>query len=292
MTTRTGNFPIGFRRGWSDWQRGKIDKLARWAKESGFEALDLMDVTSEDISALNGAGLRLGSADLLDFGKLMSNDPRERKTLIEKNVAYVNQLAPASATVFFTCIIPADPTKPRAENYKLAVESFTPIAHACAQHGATMVIEGWPGSSPHYANLCCTPETVRAFLNDVGRGAGVNYDPSHLIRLGVDPLRFLKEFASHVKHVHAKDTAIDREALYQFGSQAAAFAKPRGFGEWTWRYTVPGQGEARWSDIFATLRDARYDGVVSVELEDEKFNGTEQGEKTALTQSLEFLRTT
>jgi sugar phosphate isomerase/epimerase len=222
----------------------------------------------------------------------MCDDSARRQELIEKNVGYVKQLAPAGAKVFFTCIIPGDPTRKRAENYKLAMECFAPIAHICREHGATMVIEGWPGSAPHFANLCCTPETLRAFLKDVGEGAGVNYDPSHLIRLGVDHIRFLKEFAPRVKHVHAKDTAIDREAMYEFGSQTAAFATPHGFGEWTWRYTIPGKGQTRWTAAFAILKDTGYQGVVSVELEDEDFNGTEEGEKTALRQSLEFLSRT
>jgi sugar phosphate isomerase/epimerase len=190
---------------------------------------------------------------------------------------------------FFTCLIPGDATKKRAENYALAVESFSPIAHACADAGASIAIEGWPGSAPHYANLGCTPETVRSFLKDVGRGVGVNYDPSHLIRLGVDHLRFLNEFAPHVKHVHAKDTQLDAEALYEFGTQPSAFAKPHGFGEWTWRYTLPGLGAANWNQIMTTLKSSGYHGAISIELEDENFNGTEEGEKKALLQSRDFL---
>src|SRR5205823_2785829 len=181
-TTHTGTFPIGFRRGWTQWQKD-LAALSRWAKAQEFEAMDL------------------------------------------------------GAHIFFTCIIPTDPTAPRAENYKLAVESFAPIADACAGVGAALAIEGWPGSAPHLANLCCTPETVRAFLKDVGPGAGINYDPSHLIRLGVDHVRFLQEFLPNVHHVHAKDTQLFDDARYEFGSPPATFAKPHGFGEWTWRYT-------------------------------------------------------
>ena len=39
-----------------------------------------------------------------------------------------------------------------------------------------------------------------------------------------------------------------------------------------------------------TLVSARYQGIVSVELEDENFNTDEQGEKAGLTHSLNFLR--
>ena len=67
-------------------------------------------------------------------------------------------------------------------------------------------------------------------------------------------------------------------------------AKAHGFGEWTWRYTIPGHGVARWNEITAILKSNGYNGVISVELEDEHFNGTEAGEKAALVHSLNFLK--
>jgi sugar phosphate isomerase/epimerase len=287
--TRTGNFPIGFRRGWTDWQKKDLNALIQWAKSNGFAALDLMNLTPQDVKSVQSTGLRLGSLDLLDFGALMSTDTAKRKDTIERNVAFVKQLAAAGVKVFFTCVIPGDATKKRSDNYAQAVECYAPIGEACRAAGAAMVIEGWPGGPPHYANLCCTPETLRAFLKDVP-GSAVNFDPSHLIRLRVDPIRFLKEFAPQVRHVHGKDTDVDADALYEFGSQGSAFKKDHGFGEATWRYTIPGHGRTRWNECFRILKDACYQGVVSIELEDENFNGSEAGEKAGLLNSLAFLK--
>lgn len=290
MTTRTGNFPIGFRRGWTDWQTKDIRTLAGWAKQAGFAAIDLGRATSDDVQALKSAGLRLGSVDLIDFPNLMHSDPARRKELIAQNVAYVSEAAALGAASFFTVVIPGDPAKARAENYKLAVEVYSPIADACLKNNAALAVEGWPGGPPWFASLCCSPETVRRFLKDVGPGAGLNYDPSHLIRLRIDHIRFLHEFVGQVQHVHAKDTELDDDALYEFGTQSATFAKPHGFGEWTWRYTIPGHGVTRWSEVFHILEKHHYRGIVSVELEDENFNGTDDGEKAALQHSLAFLR--
>jgi sugar phosphate isomerase/epimerase len=290
MPTRTGNFPIGFRRGWTDWQKNDLQSLATWAKQIGFEAIDLARITREDAKTLKSAGLKLGSVDVIGMGELMSDDTGKRKDLIAQNLAYIEETAPLGATAFFTCLIPGNPSKKRDENYRLAIETYAPIAEACARHGASLAIEGWPGGPPWFANLCCTPETVRAFLSDVGPGAGLNYDPSHLIRLRVDHIRFLKEFIGSVRHVHAKDTEILDDALYEFGTLSAAFAKGHGFGEWTWRYTIPGHGLTRWTEVFTILARNDYAGIVSVELEDENFNGTADGEKAALTHSLAFLR--
>src|SRR5436190_1699178 len=257
--TRTGNFPIGFRRGWSDWQKSDLAALAGWARENGFEVLDLARITSDGVHTLRDAGVALGTADLLDFGQVMSSDSGKRKDAIARNVEYVKSATSAGAKVFFTCIIPGDATRKRGENYTLAVESFAPIFHAADEVGARIAIEGWPGGPPHYPNLCCTPETCRSFFKDVGgSSAGINFDPSHLIRLQVDHIRFLHEFAPRVWHVHAKDTQIFADALYEFGLQPATFAKPRGFGENVWRYTIPGHGVARWSEIFRILEESQY----------------------------------
>ncbi|MBA3272727.1 MAG: sugar phosphate isomerase/epimerase [Chthoniobacterales bacterium] len=289
MDTRTGNFAIGFRRGWTDWQKD-LKSLSNWAKETGFDAIDLGKVTNDDAQTMKSAGVKLGSVDVIGMGQLMDNDAGKRKDLIAQNVAYVKEAAALGAKAFFTCIIPGDPAKKREENYRLAVDVFSPIADACAQNGAALAVEGWPGGGPWFANMCCTPETTRAFLKDVGAGAGLNYDPSHLIRLRVDHIRFLNEFIGSVKHVHAKDTEVDEDALYEFGTQTATFVKGHGFGGPTWRYTIPGHGIARWLEIFRVLEKNEYDGIVSVELEDENFNGTDEGEKAALKHSLAFLR--
>ena len=290
MATRTGSFPIGFRRAGVEWQKD-LAKLAKWSKSAGFDVIDFTHhSTADDYSILQANGLTVGSVDLLDFGQIMANDPGKRKDVIDANVKYVKEAAASGAKALFTCIIPGDASKKRSENYALAVQCYSPIAQACAEAGAAMAIEGWPGGAPFLANLCCTPETVRQFLKDVGRGAGLNYDPSHLIRLGVDHIRFLKEFAPYVKHVHAKDTDVDADAMYEFGTQAATFAQPHRWGEWTWRYTIPGHGVARWGEIVSILKQSNFKGAISVELEDQNFNGSEEGEKRALDVSIAYLK--
>ena len=288
MKTRTGSFPIGFRIGWSEWYKNFPAAVA-WAKEQGFEAMDINAYTPETSNVLQASGLKIGTVDLLDFGKLGSTDDGVRKELIAKNIEYIKTTAAAGAKRFFT-IVPGEADKPRAENYARAVELFAPLADAADKAGATIVIEGYPGGPPHYSVLCCTPESCRAILRDCGPGMGLNYDPSHLIRLGVDPIRFLNEFVPYIHHVHGKDTELFAEAQYEFGIyQDSVFEKPHGFGQNIWRYTIPGHGQMGWSTAFNILKDAEYDGVVSIELEDEHYNGTESGEKAGLLASLSYL---
>jgi sugar phosphate isomerase/epimerase len=49
---------------------------------------------------------------------------------------------------------------------------------------------------------------------------------------------------------------------------------------------------ARWGEIFNVLKSSGYRGAVSVELEDQNFNGSETGEQAALNASLAYLRGT
>src|SRR3954447_11714121 len=140
MPTRTANLPIGLRRLGSDWNND-LPVLLAWAKQSGFETLDLTTATPAEVAAVRTAGLRLGSVDLIEMGKLLVNDPGERKDRIARNIAHVKELAAAGVKIFFTVLIPDDPTRKRWDNYKLAVEALGPLAQAAADASAIIAIE-------------------------------------------------------------------------------------------------------------------------------------------------------
>ena len=139
--------------------------------------------------------------------------------------------------------------------------------------------------------MCCTPETYRAFFKEVPSPAmGINYDPSHLLRMGIDPHRFLREFVGRVYHVHGKDTEIIDENRYEYGTeQPPTFAKQIPFGAIAWRYTIPGQGVTRWKEVMRTLTENGYQGCVCIELEDANFNGPADEEQFGTLQGARFL---
>jgi sugar phosphate isomerase/epimerase len=119
---------------------------------------------------------------------------------------------------------------------------------------------------------------------------GINYDPSHLIRQGIDPIRFLKEFGERVHHIHGKDTELLSENLYEYGhEQPPTFGKKFRYGGMAWRYTIPGHGVMRWRKAFAMLEKLGYAGCVSIELEDAHFNGAEDTERLGILQGIRFL---
>ncbi len=292
MRTRTGGFRIGFRGGWTDWQKD-FAGMGVWAKGAGFALIDLGQVDGEAVKAVKKSGVDVISVDLVDWTALVSPDAGKRKAAVARNAERFQTMAELGVRVFFSVIIPEDAEKPGKENFDLAVESYGPLAAEAERLSATIVLEGWPGGPPKYPNLCCNPETYRAMLEAVpSRGLSVNYDPSHLIRMGIDHVRFIDEFAGRVGHVHGKDTEVLTDQLYEIGLyQHSIFHKPAFAGEFAWRYTIPGHGVTRWSHVFRRLEEAGFRGAVSVELEDADYNGTEAGEKAGLLASLQFLQT-
>ena len=286
LTTRTGGFPIGFRRGWSDWQKD-TQGLVAWTKANDLGVVDLGSNADTEGAAVVAAGLQVGSADLKSWSGFISADPAKRQAAVEANDAYFAACAKHGIRNYFAVMLPEDASKPRSENFGYMVEGLSLLAPVLERHGGRLVVEGWPGPGA----LACTPEGYRAMIEKVpSKAIGINYDPSHLVRMGIDPIRFVEEFAERIYHVHGKDTELLAEGLYEYGTeQPATFGKGRSFGAMHWRYTIPGQGVVRWTRAFEILAKAGYDGAVCIELEDEHFNTDEAGEKAGLLAGAAFL---
>nr|HMN31729.1 sugar phosphate isomerase/epimerase [Caldilineaceae bacterium] len=264
LKTRTGGFPIGFRRGGTEWQK-EIGALIQWAKANDLACIDLGKDADVAGKAVIDAGLRIGSVDLPNNKGMISPDKATREAAVAENSRLIEKLAALGAINYFLVMLPEKPELPRAENFGYMVESFRQLAPVLEGSQARLVVEGWPGPGA----LCCTPENYRAFFEQIpSKAMGMNYDPSHLVRMGIDYLRFLREFGERVYHVHGKDTELLSENQYEYGyEQPATFAKPIWFGGFAWRYTIPGHGQVRWVEIMRQLQALNYSGCVSIELE-------------------------
>ena len=222
---------IGFRRARTAWQQD-LPALLAFADEQRFAFIDFGPVGANAVRAAADARVAIGTVDLLDWPALLSPDAGRRKAAVLANASHVRSLVAAGVTKFLTVLVPDDPTKPRRETFDLAADAYRSLARAAQECGASVLIEGAPGRPPHFANLGCTPADLRAFLAAVDSPAvGVNYDPSHLVRMGIDPVRFVREFAGRIGHAHAKDTAFLADERYEHGTlQQATFADPHVYG--------------------------------------------------------------
>ncbi|MEX1018785.1 MAG: sugar phosphate isomerase/epimerase [Litorilinea sp.] len=279
MQTRTGGFPVGFRRGGGDWQQD-LSALIAWTQANDLSVIDLGKDGDTAAAQVVAAGLQVGSVDLPEWQPMIGADRGRREEALARNRAYIERCSEAGVRNYFLVMLPEDASLPRAENFGYMVDSFGALAETLEAHNGRLVIEGWPGPGA----LCCTPEGYRAFFDQVASPSlGINYDPSHLIRMGIDYMRFLEEFAARIFHVHGKDTAHLDENLYEFGhEQPPTFAKPRPYAGMAWRYAIPGHGVTRWVDVLERLTAHGYNGAICVELEDANYHGSAEAEQQGI----------
>jgi sugar phosphate isomerase/epimerase len=110
--------------------------------------------------------------------------------------------------------------------------------------------------------------TLIRLRDAVGDTVGANFDPSHLMWMGADPIAAVRALGPAIYHVHAKDTRIDPVLAAQ-RSLIETIPGER-FQERTWNYVTLGygHGEPWWASFIATLAAVGYDDVLSIEHED------------------------
>jgi sugar phosphate isomerase/epimerase len=178
-----------------------------------------------------------------------------------------------------------------AKNIKRAGEFFRDVVAYAEDRGVRIMIENCPMAGwvqpDRPGNYAYSPELWEALFNEVPSDSfGLNFDPSHLVWLGINYNRAARDFSEKLFHVHAKDAELLKEGLYRYG----VFSRQLDGGEpgW-WRYRMPGSGQIDWQFFFATLRSVGYDGPVSIEHEDPEYEGTEDRVKEGLRIAREHL---
>lgn len=112
------------------------------------------------------------------------------------------------------------------------------------------------------------PETLLRLREAVGDIIGANFDPSHLIWQGIDPVAALRELKGAVYHFHAKDTRVDKYNTAVNGVLDTKSFTNLGGRSWVFRTVGYGTDTKLWKDMISTLRLIGYDGAVSIEHED------------------------
>jgi sugar phosphate isomerase/epimerase len=267
-----------------------VEAVARWASSAGLTALDLPEAFAAWAAACRAQGLQVGAVQGTGQARLLSRDAQKREAAVASLLDQVRAMPAAGASRLFLCLVPEEACQPIAESLAIFRETFPAIAAVCEAAEVRVVFEGWPGPAPHFPTLGCTPEVLRAMFAAVpSRALGFNYDPSHLVRLGIDYRRVLAEFGDRIYHVHGKDTALLPEAQYLYGRLPPALDRPPSFGGGAWRYCVPGDGVVDWGAVAFELHAAGYAGCVSIELEDARYWGTLEKEQAGIARAYQHL---
>ncbi len=112
------------------------------------------------------------------------------------------------------------------------------------------------------------PETLFKLRNAVGDIIGANFDPSHLIWQGIDPVAAIRELEGAIYHFHAKDTKIDKYNTAKAGVLDTKHYSDEAHRSWIFRSVGYGNGLDYWRDMISALRLVGYDKVMSIEHED------------------------
>ena len=286
-----------------------LAEVARTAADIGFDCVELM---CWPVSKAERRYAGVTHVDVTDFTSAKADDVRrvmaDAKVEISALGYYPNPLAPSReesdlAVSHLKKVIQAaallklgtvntfigrDWTKSVDDNWPRLLEIWKPLVKFAEGNGVRIGIEHcpmlfsrdeWPGGK----NIAASPKIWRRLFADVGSAnLGLNYDPSHMIWQMMDPIRPMREFASKLFHIHAKDARLDRSRLDEKGILAYPndYHTPK----------LPGLGDVPWGAFFAMLTEVGYSGPVCVEVEDRAYEGSLEMRVLSVRQSRIYLR--
>ncbi|MDX6353732.1 MAG: hypothetical protein QOF98_635 [Streptomyces sp.] len=286
-----------------------LDEIAAWAAGHGYEALEVATWP-----AANGS--RDFEASHIDVASLGEQQSDEVRDLFDKHgltlsalAYYENNLHPDASrrseiaahvranvdaaqllgVEYVGSFIGRHPGLTVKENIALAERELPALVEYAGERGVKIIIEncvmeGWhPDGYP--GNLAYSPELWEWMF---GLGFYLNFDPSHLIWLGIDPITALKPYLDRIPHAQAKDAQLDPRARDRYGFFGRTVERADGWDSGWWRYRVPGLGDVDWRRLVDTFYEGGFTGVLSVEHEDPVWSGSVE----RVTQGLEIAHRT
>lgn len=192
-------------------------------------------------------------------------DPRFRQRQIDQEKRWIELTAQLGGRF---CRILSGQRRPevsRADGIRHTVEAIAACREHALAHGVTLILEN------HYKDGYWThPEFAQhrdvfvELVNQVplGPGFGVNYDPSNCIVCGEDPIELLEAVKDRVVTMHASDRYFEGGSLTEL--QARALEPHTGYASFL-KHGVIGRGLNDYDRIFTILREAGFDGWISIE---------------------------
>lgn len=280
----------------------RLADIVPWAAAHDYDALEIATwpaTGSRDFEAshLDVAALDAAAADevraLFDrhgveisaFAYYENNlhpDERRRAEIAE----HVRRNIDAAALLgvpYVGTFIGRDPARSVKENLALGEKILPPLVDYAGERGVKIIIEncvmeGWhPDGYP--GNLAYSPELWEWMFS---LGFYLNYDPSHLLWLGIDPVEALRPYVDRIPHAQAKDAQLNPRARNRYGFFGKTLERDSPWDTGWWRYRVPGNGDVDWRAVVDTLYEGGFGGVLSVEHEDPVWGGNEEKVKQGL----------
>jgi sugar phosphate isomerase/epimerase len=276
--------------------------IAEWAAAQGFESLEVAAWPSTDERPFTAAHIDAEALDEPAAGEIRSRfaelglsisalayyennldaDPAVRERVNEHLRACVAAAALLGVPAVGT-FVGRDITRSVRDNLREAEKVLPPLVDYASARGIRLLVEncpmeGWhPDAYP--ANLAYSPE-LWEWMFDLG--FWLNFDPSHLVGLGIDPVTALRTYVAHVAHVQAKDVEVLPGRIDRYGFFGKTVEREDRWDHSWWRFRLPGLGQVDWRRIVDVLYEGGFDGTVSIEHEDPIWRGSEEKVMTGL----------
>ena len=131
------------------------------------------------------------------------------------------------------------------KGYKQFAERWNPILDVFGECGVRFALE------VHPTEIAFDIVTARRALDAIGNREefGFNFDPSHLLWQGIDPVEFIREFPDRIYHVHIKDAIVTLNGRSGILGSHLNFGDPRR----GWDFRSPGRGGVNFEEIIRAL---------------------------------------
>lgn len=163
------------------------------------------------------------------------------------------------------------------EGFRQIHKLWTPILDEFDKYGIKFALE------VHPTEIAFDYYTAEKLLEvfDHRETLGFNFDPSHLVWQGVDPVVFLQAFGKKIYHVHVKDVYVKLDGRSGILGSHLKFGDPRR----GWNFVSLGHGDVDFDKINRVLNWVGYRGPLSVEWEDSGMDRIQ-----GATEACEFIR--
>ncbi len=144
--------------------------------------------------------------------------------------------------------------------FDLLAERWNPILDVFQECGVKFALEVHPTEIAF--DIYSAERSLQALDNR--EEFGFNFDPSHLIWQGVDPVEFIRFFPDRIYHVHMKDASVTLNGRSGILTSHLVWGDARR----GWDFRSVGRGGVRFEEIIRSLNAIEYQGPLSIEWED------------------------
>ena len=239
-----------------------LEEVVEFAAAAGFDAIEI-DVrghikTPDKVQAAVALARdhNLFVSSIAYFGNQLDADRAKRGELRAQTEEFAQAIGETGVPIFV--IFPGrDDNADDDANYDDFAEFANGLIARTTSSGLVFAIENWPGPKDNFIGT--TPRGWQELFKRIpDRRFGLEFDPSHLIRIGVDPYVALEAVKDRIAILHAKDTAIDAAVQQAIGYH----------GKGWWQYKLPGHGLLDWPRFLRQAKSYGFDSTLSIEHED------------------------